>query len=152
MTRKEAERIIRQVMTLTALGFTSSEAESLRRISMTLHRWHELECGTDGGCIERDEKTDKPYWRRATGNHGAKEYPMPDREKGALKRLAVIIHARNVRTAPAQRLHGEGVPPHAVSSYIQTDPRGAALYILRPGDVPAGQDPGAYYSRGICVY
>jgi hypothetical protein len=26
---------------------------------MTLHRWHELECGTDNGCIERDETTGK---------------------------------------------------------------------------------------------
>ena len=125
-----------------ALGFTAEEAESLRRISMTLHRWHELECGTDGGCIERDEKTDKPYWRRATGHHGAKEYPIPDREKGALKRLKKIMVQVNLRPAPTAPL----------SFYIQTDPRGAALYILRPGDVPAGADPSAYYSRGICVY
>jgi hypothetical protein len=39
-----------------------------------------------------------------------------------------------------------------LSSYIQTDPRGAALYIIRPGDVPEGGDVNAYYSRGICVY
>jgi hypothetical protein len=39
-----------------------------------------------------------------------------------------------------------------VTPYIQTDPRGAALYILRPGDVPEGKDAGAYYNRGICVY
>lgn len=40
----------------------------------------------------------------------------------------------------------------AVSAYVQTDPRGAALYILRPEDVPEGQDVGSYYTRGICVY
>lgn len=39
-----------------------------------------------------------------------------------------------------------------VNAYIQGDPRGAALYILRLGDVPAGKDADAYYSRGVCVY
>ena len=40
----------------------------------------------------------------------------------------------------------------ALSAYVQGDPRGAAVYILRPGDVPAGADPDAYYSRGLAVY
>jgi hypothetical protein len=35
--------------------------------------------------------------------------------------------------------------------YLQTDPRGASLYILRPGDVPAGEKAESYYSRGIVV-
>lgn len=35
--------------------------------------------------------------------------------------------------------------------YHQTDPRGCALYIIRPGDVPEGEDVSAYYSRGIAV-
>ena len=36
-------------------------------------------------------------------------------------------------------------------AYVQKDPRGAALHILRPGDVPAGEDVSSYYSRGIAV-
>ena len=55
MTRKEAERQAHMFRALDTLGFTRTEAEQLRRISMTLHRWHELECGTDRGAIERDE-------------------------------------------------------------------------------------------------
>ena len=47
---------------ILSLGFTADEVAALRRISMTLRRWHELECGTDGGVIERDEATGKPYW------------------------------------------------------------------------------------------
>jgi hypothetical protein len=42
--------------------------------------------------------------------------------------------------------------PDKLTAYIQGDPRGAALYILRPGDVPEGESADAYYSRGICVY
>jgi hypothetical protein len=140
MTRKEAERLTHQAEVLRSLGFTSEEAEQLRRISMTLHRWHELECGTDAGCIERDEHTGEPFW--SSPRRDWKER-VADREKGALKRLAAILKARNERNLFAGA---------DLNTYIQTDPRGAALYILRPGDVPAGADPSAHYNRGICVY
>lgn len=148
MTRKEAERQTRQMDTLRSLGFTRDEAEQLRRISMTLHRWHERECGDGNGCIERDDTTGKAYWLSA---NSGRRFPIADREKGAHKRLAAIIGQRNGRPAI---VNGELHPTHGgkVTSYIQGDPRGAALYIIRPGDVPEGQDVNGYYSRGICVY
>jgi hypothetical protein len=136
-TKTEYKRQAHQAETLARLGFTEEEATALRRISMTLHRWHELECGTDNGCVERDEETGKTYWRNSmTG----KRRPFPDRETGAIRRLSAIIEARNSRSADS------------LAYYVQGDPRGAALYILRPGDVPKGQDVDAYYNRGICVY
>lgn len=156
MTRKEAIRQTQQADTLRSLGFTTDEAEQLRRISMTLQRWHERECGTAHGCIERDE-TGRTFWLNSmTG----RRYPTPDRETGALKRLKRIIATRNARitddsSADAERhihatCHAKLVG--VVDAHIQTDPRGCALYILRPGDVPDGADPDAYYSRGIAVY
>jgi len=158
-SRKEWERITIQDDTLRALGFTQSEAESLRRISMTLQRWHEMECGTDNGCIERenDDGTGRAFWRNS---YTDRRYQIPDRETGARKRLAAIIAARNARITDdhskdaEQYIHATCAAKLAgiVSAYIQGDPRGAALYIIRPGDVPEGGDVGAYYSRGICVY
>ena len=140
MTRKEAMRQTIQADNLRALGFTQDEAEKLRRIGMTLHRWHEMECGTDNGCIERDEATGKTFWLNAmTG----RRFPTSDRETGARKRLASIMEARALRVGGAYV---------TLAAYIQTDPRGAALYILRPGDVPEGKEPESYYSRGLCVY
>lgn len=130
---------------LGAVGISKDDALALRRISMTLHRWHEMECGDSNVnasySLERDEETGKPYMR--TLYHGPGMGAMPretitpvaDREAGARKRLAAIM-----RRYPS--LH----------AYIQSDPRGAALYILRPGDVPDGADVSAYYSRGIAVY
>ena len=151
MTRKEAERLTHQSDTLRALGFTAEEAESLRRISMTLHRWHELECGDSNSygswAIERDDNGDGPpymvrhHYRHGQGKDTVTRTRIPDREKGAQRRLLAIINAEAKR-------HGEC----RYSAYIQTDPRGAALYILRPGDVPAGADASAYYNRGICIY
>lgn len=148
MNKREAERQTRQIDVLMALGFTRDEAESLRRISMTLHRWHELECGTGDGCVERenDDGTGRAFWRNS---YSGKRYPIADRETGARKRLALILAARNARPQLAQ---GNGRYDGNMAAYIQGDPRGAALYILRPGDIPAGADVGAYYSRGICVY
>ena len=117
---------------LLRAGIAPDDAIALRRIAMTLHRWHELECGTENGAIERDETTGKTNWISAVSG---RRWSTPDRETGALKRLAKIM-ARYP----------------ALTSYVQGDPRGASLYILRVGDVPTGGDINAYYSRGLAVY
>ena len=157
MNKRDYERLTQQTRQLRALGFTRDESEQLRRISMTLRRWHERECGTDNGCIERDAETSKTYW---LDSYSGRRYATPDRETGAKKRLSAIIARRNARITDEHSKDAE-LNIHAtcnaktsgiVSSYIQGDPRGAALYIIRQGDVPAGEDVGAYYSRGICVY
>lgn len=122
-------------------GVTYRDAQALRRISMTLHRWYEMECGCDRGAIERDEETGVPYWYNANARYLSANDPraytrIPDREKGALKRLAAIM-ARY---------------PH-LRAYIQGDPRGAALYIWTPRNAAVyGDDIDANYSRGIAVY
>jgi len=136
-------------------GTARTDAESLRRISMTLHRWHELECGDSnnhaswtiargrkdaGGAFEYDD-SGKPYLERHFHNVGlvSARVPsyrrIPDRETGARKRLAAILKRYPTLTA-----------------YVQTDPRGCALYILKPGDVPEGASIDSCYSRGLAVY
>lgn len=118
---------------LERAGISPDDALALRRIAMTLHRWHELECGDGSACIERDEETGIPYL--TSERTGRRLYRTADREKGALKRLAAIM-ARYPE----------------LSAHVQGDPRGAALWILRPGDVPKGADIDGYYSRGLAVY
>jgi hypothetical protein len=149
MNKRERERLTAQENVLMILGFTMDEAATLRRISLTLRRWHELECGIDAGCIERDDATGKPRFISYSG----RRWPVPDRERGALRRLARIIAARNDRV-PLLRvvMLPDRAAPDRLETYIQPDPRGASLYILRPGDVPLGADPASYYTRGICIY
>lgn len=128
---------------IISTGIAYDDAVALRRISMTLRRWHELECGTgDDNAdyhVERDNDN-KPHLvvyyhsRPGPANHTYKRR-VPDRETGALKRLDKIM----------QRYPD-------LKPYVQGDPRGCALYILRPTDVPQGADADAYYSRGIPVY
>lgn len=156
MTKQEAMRITRQQSVLIQLGFTMDEADKLRRISMTLRRWNELECGDGNGYIERDEKTGKPVYvncnsRYVSANDPRARSAIADREAGALRRLKAIIDRRNMYQAGVIE-NGKPVHYQPLNTYIQGDPRGAALYIIRPGDIPAGQTADSCYSRGICVY
>lgn len=133
MTRKEAIRQTEQENRLMQAGIERADCEALRRISMTLHHWAELECGMYNGCIERDEKTDKPFWLNSQTMH---RWPIADREKGALKRLQAIMSKYPTLTP-----------------YVQGDPRGAALYILtaeQRGDLSTSID--SIYNRGIVVF
>lgn len=154
------------VAALEAAGISYEDACALRRISMTLHRWHELECGNSdswtswsivrGHRISTREKTEQGLnVRRDTFTHDDAGKPfvevhrhrqtgsrpvevvynaIPDREAGARKRLAKIM-ARYP----------------ALTAYVQTDPRGCALYILRPGDVREGASIDSCYSNGVAV-
>jgi hypothetical protein len=135
--------------TLVSAGIDRQHAIALRRISMTLHRWHELECGDSNdyaswtiargrkvnGVFEYDDNG-SPFEERHIHSETKTRYtPIADRERGALKRLEIIM---------AQY--------PGWSSYVQGDPRGCALYILRPDDIPAGADVASCYTRGIAVY
>ena len=129
------DHVYRMMKQLERAGVEWSDAVALRRIAMALHRWFELECGIDGGWIERDDATGFPYFHYETTGGNAKRYRVADRETGALNRLNSIMTRY----------------PH-LSAYIQADPRGAALYIIRPGDIPEGGDVECFYTNGIAIY
>jgi hypothetical protein len=158
MTKSESLRRFRLGRYLIlSLGFTADEVEALRRISMTLRRWHELECGNDSGVIERDEATGKPYWvnyhsRYLSANDPRSRSRIADREAGALRRLQKIMRDVNERRFVGDTASTLDAHCDDLNTYIQTDPRGAALYILRPGDIPAGYRADSCYTNGICVY
>ena len=105
----------------------------------TLHRWAEQKCGDSNDwaswSIERDETTGKPF--RVTHPHKAgkaRRESIPDRENGALRRLASIT-----------------VRYPGIYGYHQTDPRGCALYLLRASDIRPGEKLDSIYSRGLPV-
>jgi len=135
MNTTKRERIARFYGRMSTLGFTFSEADNLRRIEMTLHRWAEAECNGD---IQRDGEAGdgKPY--REYGNYVAANDPrrrhyVPDRERGALKRLAALMKGRS-----------------GLWYYHQGDPRGCALYVGKGADrgaLPVDQA----YNRGVAV-
>lgn len=134
-TLKERDEVTER---LSKLGITYEDAQTLRRIARTLQRWFELECGDSNDymswAIERDESTDKPYMVRYPYTGTSYRTPIPDRENGARKRLAKLM---------------EKYP--ALIPYIQTDPRGASVYILTVEDVQ-GVDLDRVYTRGVALY
>lgn len=103
---------------------TVADFDALRRDSLRLHRWYELECGDGRGCIERDDTTGRCYWQSALNRA---RYRVPDRETGAKQRIAA-------RCASLGLHH-----------YIQTDPRGWSLYV---SDEPLTD---SNYNRGLAI-
>lgn len=114
ITKKTVARVERVADTF---NLTSEDAWALRRAALTLHRWHEQECGDSNAhcswCITRDDKG-KPF-REICSHTGGKNRLMPirDMEKGALRRIREICHWNNLHF------------------YVQTDPRGGTLYLSR---------------------
>ena len=145
MRDNKQKRKVRFYNSMSRYGIDFGDANKLRLIEKTLHRWAELECGTDDAqgrsvSIERDEETDKPYRRvqfQSQSGWYDKRFPVADREKGALKRLAAIMANY----------------PELVA-YHQSDPRGCALYVIRKSDlVQDGKSLpiDANYTRGFGV-
>ena len=99
------------------LGITFDDVCNFRRASMTLRRWFERECGDSNNfaswAVERDPETDIPYLVTYPYNGKERRHRIPDREKGARKRIA----------ERCERL--------GLKYYIQTDCRGLALYLSR---------------------
>lgn len=108
-----------------SINASFEQANTLRRAQLTLRRWAELECGTDGGCIERDETTGKVYWHNS---YSGRLSPMAGRETPALARVAAVCKELGAHF------------------YHQTDPRGCALHVsLEPLSDQT-------YNRGVAIY
>ena len=143
MTKREREEQQFMLNRLQNAGIDPADLQPLRRISMTLRRWFELECGTGtdsvSESVEHDEQTDKPYKRiqyMGAGNKWIdKLYPIADKEKGAIKRLDVFR-----------------AKYPALVFYVQTDPRGCALYAVPVSSIREGEDVACIYNRGIAIY
>jgi hypothetical protein len=121
-------------------GFTYDEAKSLLKCERALRKWGELECGTGDRNrsvhVFRDE-SGKPFYRvqfYAGGQWRESVQPKRDTEKAALAKVEAIMAGKT-----------------GFRAHHQTDPRGCALYIIRPGDIEAGGNVRALYNRGIAL-
>ena len=137
LTKREKQDAAFAVDRLKALGLDDATVSQLSRIQKTLHRWHEGECGTDWGWIERDEATNKPHLVRDVclgGTWKQIRHQIRDMEAGALGRL--------------DKIRAE-YP--SLWFYVQTDPRGCALYIGRK-DGMALESLDSTYDHGLAIW
>lgn len=85
----------------------STDVNTLRRAGMTLHRWAEMECGIDNGCVEVDD--DGTTWWH--DSRSGRRWRTPNRERGAVKRVQAVCNK------------------YSLQYYHQGDPRGAVLRV-----------------------
>ena len=127
--RTETNALQYRIFQRTGVSLSFDDANTLRRAEIALQRWAEQECGDSGPysswAIERDETTGLPYL--CTYPHGGKERRrrIPDREAGALRRVAEVCKRNGLHF------------------YHQGDPRGCALYV---SNEPL---PDHNYTRGV---
>lgn len=127
---ERSHKLALRIARVTGVYVSIEDASILRRAEKTLHRWAELECG-DGNAyaswsIERDETTDKPFMVTYPHTGKTRRHAVPDRERGALRRVAALC----------KRL--------GLYWYHQTDPRGCALYVAA-----VELSDNSYSSRGV---
>ena len=116
MTKRQAENYANTRRRLELLNIEYRDVETLFRIERVLSRWSEEECN---GTIQRDgengDGAPRRYWEDGRGEHH-KGNIVPDRERGALRRLAEFA-----------------VKYPKLYFYNQGDPRGCAVYVV---DIP----------------
>lgn len=120
----KTQRIVYATAALSKLGMHAGQILRAFKAERALQRWHELECGVAAGHVERDETTGKPVM---VSSRNGTRFPIRDAEKVALN----LVEKLKAETG----LH----------FYVQTDPRGAALYVSKE---PLNK---SNYTQGVCA-
>lgn len=155
---------------LRAAGISYEDATALRRISMTLHRWHEMECGDGnqhgswaivrGSKVKRDSMGAPLDGGPNDVSFVYDDYGAPFLEHhhylhGKGKDYVSYTRLADRERGALQRLDKIMTRYPDFASYVQGDPRGCALYIVpKTGLFSANPTPeylSANYSRGIAV-
>jgi hypothetical protein len=130
MTARNDTYALMQRFAARGIALSFEHANTLRRAELTLQHWGEQECGDSNDynswTIERDEVTGIPY--RCVYPHDSnkvRRYRVPDRERGALRRIKAICEF------------------YGLHFHHQTDPRGCALYV---SNEPLPEND---YTRGV---
>ena len=131
MSARSETRELKSVLNNQGIEASFEQAEMLRKAQKTLHSWDEAECGNSNNyaswSIERHEISGIPF--HCTYPHNTNRViktRIPDREAGALRRVAAVCRALNI------------------GYYHQSDCRGAALYVGN------GMDESNYSGKGVC--
>lgn len=140
MTKREWEQRQHQERALATLGITPEDAARLRRISSSLRNSFEFSCCYDESQAAQEKRSRREEnleakARQIVAEAWAEANPQPECRQTEILRAASML-------------------PKAPAVYVQTDPRGCALYVV-PAETIArfpGQPLDSIYSQGIAVY
>ena len=173
MNKREKENQFRMFETLRELGMSYDDITALRRISMTLHRWHELECGDSDNfkswSVERDgeEPDSKPFmvYHIHQGEYGFKvHYREDDNSDGSKgdyrastktfssKEKAAEYAATIVDSTAALRVDGkaaEALVNRGVALMLQGRPSYAVVDISKGLALAPSHAERAYFNRAM---
>lgn len=105
-TARNLDWLLRHKLNSHGIDVSLDHCRILRRAQMTLHSWGEAECGDGNTCITVDD--DGKAYREYAGHT---RYRIPNREAGALRRVAKLCKAIGLHF------------------YHQGDCRGCSLYV-----------------------
>lgn len=131
-TESKTLRTLRLAQSLAHLHFPPTDIEKLLRIEKKLRRWHELQCGAEAGHVEEVGGEGSGKWE-FVNQHGHRS-PIRDAGKQAGKALDAF-----------KASHPD------LFFYVQTDPRGCALYVLNVRQMHPSEDLHAVYDRGVAI-
>lgn len=131
-TESKTLRTLRLAQSLECFKLLPDDIAKLLRIEKKLRRWHELQCGADAGHVEEVGEEGSGNWE-FVNRHGHRS-PIRNATEQARKTLNAF----------------KTVDPDLLF-YVQTDPRGCALYLLKKSQVESGEDVNAVYSRGVAI-
>ncbi len=130
------------VFELHNLGFNDQQIKKLRSASRTLQKWFEMECGSDDGCIVRISDTAGEPIETYEG------IPCLLTFEGNKRCYTRIV---DKEAAARSIIKSIGEENDQCVFYIQTDPRGAALYAV-PKEYLVNRKIEQIYPNGVAIY
>lgn len=130
MNARQINYAFQAILFRRGINVSENDAAILRLAEKTLHRWHEGECGNSDNykSWNIEERDDGSAWMNIHPYSGKSySYRIPNRAKGARARVAELCKR-------------EGL-----FFFVQTDPRGCALYVAKEPLTDMN-----YSSVGVC--
>jgi hypothetical protein len=131
-TESKTLRTLRLAQSLAHFKLSPEEIAKLLRVEKKLRRWHELQCGVEAGHVEEIGGEGSGKWE-FVNRHGYRS-PIRDAGKQAEKALNAFTDENS-----------------DLFIYVQPDPRGCALYLLKKSQVESGEELSAVYMRGVAI-
>ena len=124
----------------------TTHAQTMQQIGLVAHRMQKIGRTMDSDALETVvtlQSISRSLSRLGEGScNGDWEYSEDDKPKCRQEKREDRLCAKAKELAESL----------GATFYYQTDPRGAAVYLIFPGDIREGVSVESSYSNGVCLY